>query len=155
MKLFFSSLTRRGLVLAAILAVVPVLLRAEDEHPDVSRIVDKAAAEAAIGEPVKTPSPRNLAGSDGYYSKCNYYSAASNKALVLRLYQAGPGFDAKKVRLHGGIAPGQQLHANAGRGLQDFSLGRFDVPRGVSVGIEERNNVGFVEAGDAAQRGDR
>ena len=69
---------------------------AATDRIDVSQIIDKAAAESAMGEPVKVPSPRNLDGQDGYYSKCNYYSATSNKALILRLYQAGPNFDAMK-----------------------------------------------------------
>jgi hypothetical protein len=69
---------------------------AAEDRIDVSHIIDKAAAESAMGEPVKLPAPRNLDGQDGYYSKCNYYSATSSKALILRLYQAGPGFDAIK-----------------------------------------------------------
>jgi hypothetical protein len=71
-------------------------MRAADERLDVSQIIDKAAAELAMGEPVKVPAPRNLDGADGYYSKCNYYSATSNKALILRLYRAAPNFDAMK-----------------------------------------------------------
>jgi hypothetical protein len=69
---------------------------AAEDRLDVSRIIDKATAESAIGEPVKPTTPRNLDGQDGYYSKCSYYSARSSKALILRLYQAGPGFDAMK-----------------------------------------------------------
>ena len=34
---------------------------------------------------------RNLDGADGYYSKCNYYSANPGKSLVLRIRQASPG----------------------------------------------------------------
>jgi hypothetical protein len=67
-----------------------------EERFDVSRIVDKAFAESIMGEPVKVPTPRNMHGGDGYYSKCNYYSAKSGKALILRVYQAGPGFDPQK-----------------------------------------------------------
>jgi hypothetical protein len=63
---------------------------------DVSQIIDKAAAESAIGEAVKPAVARNLDGNDGYYSKCNYYSATSTKTLVLRLYQAKPGSDPSK-----------------------------------------------------------
>ena len=69
---------------------------ADEKRIDVSKVIDKAAAESAIGEPVKAPTPRNLDGVDGYYSKCNYYSVESHKALTLRLYQAGPNFDARK-----------------------------------------------------------
>jgi hypothetical protein len=86
--------TRFALV-AGLVRLVAVAWAAEDRI-DVSRIIDKATAEAALGEPVKVPSPRNLDGQDGYYSKCNYYSASSNKALILRLYQAAPNFDAMK-----------------------------------------------------------
>src|SRR3954453_13957333 len=63
---------------------------------DVSKIIDKAAAEAILEEPVKAPAPRNEEGKDGYYSKCNYYSTSARKRLVLRVYQAAPGFDAQK-----------------------------------------------------------
>lgn len=63
---------------------------------DVSRVIDKAAAESAMGEPVKVPAPRNLEGTDGYYSKCNYYSATSKKTLILRLYQASASVDVNK-----------------------------------------------------------
>ena len=85
-------------ILAA-LAVLPAAgtfaLPMEDRL-DVSHIIDKAGAEAIIGEKVKVPTPRNMHGGDGYYSKCNYYSASSKKTLVIRVYQAGPGFDPEK-----------------------------------------------------------
>jgi hypothetical protein len=67
-----------------------------DARLDVSRIINKATAESVIGEPVKASAPRNMEGGDGYYSKCNYYSAKSRKALILRVYQAGAGFDPQK-----------------------------------------------------------
>src|SRR5205823_9275465 len=60
------------------------------------QIIDKAAAESILEEPVKAPAPRNVDGTDGYYSKCNYYSANARKRLVLRVYQAAPGFDPQK-----------------------------------------------------------
>jgi hypothetical protein len=63
---------------------------------DVSKIIDKAAAESILEEPVKAPAARNTEGSDGYYSKCNYYSTDAKKRLILRVYQAAPGFDAQK-----------------------------------------------------------
>lgn len=71
-------------------------LVAADDRLDVAKIVDKATAESTIGEPVKPAASRNLDGKDGYDSKCNYYSATSSKALVLRLYQAAPGNDPSK-----------------------------------------------------------
>src|SRR5689334_22016269 len=69
---------------------------AAEDRIDVSQIIDKASAETAIGEPVKPTSPRNMEGDGGYYSKCNYYSAASSKTLILRVFQGSTEFDAKK-----------------------------------------------------------
>src|SRR5260370_9856403 len=53
------------------------------------------------------------------------------------------------------MSPGQQLHAHVRRGLQDFSLIRTHQARMFTSGFEERKNVCTVEAGDAAQRGNR
>src|SRR5437763_457470 len=79
-----------------ILAGTASMVVAADAHIDVSKIIDKAAAESILEEPVKAPSPRNVEGSDGYYSKCNYYSTDAKKRLILRVYQAAPGFDPQK-----------------------------------------------------------
>ena len=57
---------------------------------DVSQIINKAEASAILGEPVKDPSPRSGDGSDGYYSKCNYYSVNRGKSLIIRLQLPGP-----------------------------------------------------------------
>ncbi len=67
-----------------------------DGRIDVSQIIDKTAAENILEEPVRTPTPRNVEGGDGYYSKCNYYGARSSKTLILRVYQAAAGFDPEK-----------------------------------------------------------
>src|SRR5258708_22261039 len=64
-------------------------------------------------------------------------------------------FDAEKMRLHGRISPGQQFHAHVRSGLQDFSLVRAHQARILAGSLEERKNVGTVEAGDAAQGGNR
>ena len=69
---------------------------AAENRLDVSQIIDKAAAESILEEPVKAPAPRNVDGTDGYYSKCNYYSTSAKKRLVIRVYQATPGFDPQK-----------------------------------------------------------
>ena len=69
---------------------------AEEARFDVSQIIDKAIAESILEEPVKAPAPRNVEGNDGYYSKCNYYTTSGRKRLVLRVYQAAPGYDPKK-----------------------------------------------------------
>lgn len=63
---------------------------AADARIDVSRIIDKAEAESILGEPVKDPTPRNGDGQDGYYSKCNYYSANPGKSLVIRVHEPAP-----------------------------------------------------------------
>ena len=63
---------------------------AADSRPDVGQIITKAEASAILGEPVKDPSPRSGDGSDGYYSKCNYYSVNRGKSLIIRLQLPGP-----------------------------------------------------------------
>ena len=64
---------------------------------DVAELITKADAEAALGEPVKDPQPRNGDGTDGYYSRCNYYSERPGKSLVLRVHQSAAGkLDTKK-----------------------------------------------------------
>jgi hypothetical protein len=78
------------------IALALVTAAAAEERLDVSQIIDKASAEMAIGEPVKATSPRNLDGDDGYYSKCNYYSATSSKTLILRYFRGHISFDAMK-----------------------------------------------------------
>jgi hypothetical protein len=94
------KLSRRNLIVslaaAGFFTVASPPALAADDKIDVSQIIDKSVAESVIGEPVKAPAPRNMDGGDGYYSKCNYYSASSGKALVIRLYQAAAGFDPQK-----------------------------------------------------------
>jgi hypothetical protein len=63
---------------------------AADSRPDVGQVITKAEASAILGEPVKDPSPRSGDGSDGYYSKCNYYSVNRGKSLIIRLQLPGP-----------------------------------------------------------------
>ncbi|MGI9113621.1 MAG: hypothetical protein ACR2FX_01070 [Chthoniobacterales bacterium] len=58
---------------------------------DVSKIISKAEAEKILGEPVRDPRPLNSTNTDGYYSKCNYYSSKSVRSLLLRVRQANPG----------------------------------------------------------------
>ena len=91
MKQFVASFIVAGLV-----CVLTNSIRAADARIDVAQIIDKAAAESVIGEPVKAPAPRNVDGKDGYYSKCNYYSATPGKTLLIRVYQAAAGVDPQK-----------------------------------------------------------
>src|SRR5690349_14072292 len=85
---------------------------------------------------------------------------AKNMKELLSLVRVGlpaaaAGFDAKEVRLHRRIPPGQQFHADTRRGFQNFSLGRADKTRIIALRLEEGKYVGAVEARDAAKRGDR
>ena len=82
--------------LAIIMAAPAQTLLAQASKIDVSRVIDKPVAELILEEAVKVPAPRNAEGSDGYYSKCNYYTASPGKTLVMRVYQAGPGFSPYK-----------------------------------------------------------
>ncbi len=75
------------------LIVAASWLFAADKQIDVSQIIDQATAESVLDTKVKTATPRNFRGSDGYYSKCNYYGLTPGKTLVLRLYQAADGYD--------------------------------------------------------------
>src|SRR5580692_3944893 len=67
---------------------------------------------------------------------------------------AAAGFDPKKMGFHCRLAPGEELHAHAGSGLENFSLAWPHEPRIFRGGFKERKNIGAVEARDAAQRGD-
>jgi hypothetical protein len=66
------------------------LVVAVDSRPDVSQIISKTEASAILGEAVKDPTPRSGDGTDGYYSKCNYYSVNRGKSLIIRLQFPGP-----------------------------------------------------------------
>src|ERR1700686_5361866 len=63
---------------------------ATDSRPDVAQIINKTEAAVILGEAVKDPSPRSGDGTDGYYSKCNYYSVKRGKSLIIRLQLPGP-----------------------------------------------------------------
>ena len=81
---------------ALLLAGVATAVLAADGRIDVSQIIDKASAEAILEQQVKAPAPRNVDGTDGYYSKCNYYSTDAKRRLIIRVYQAAAGFDPQK-----------------------------------------------------------
>ena len=74
---------------ALMLGAAPNSGIAADSRPDVSQIITKEEASAILGEPVKEPNPRNGDGTDGYYSKCNYYSVRRGKSLIVRLQLPG------------------------------------------------------------------
>jgi hypothetical protein len=86
---------RAGSCLAGVIvSLLTISLSAAENPIDVSTIVPKAEAEKILGEPVRKPTPLNVNGKDGYYSKCNYYGTKSVRSLLLRVRQAsGSGID--------------------------------------------------------------
>ena len=74
-----------------IVSLLTIALAVAQKPIDVSTIVPKAEAEKILGEPVRNPTPLNVNGKDGYYSKCNYYSTKSVRSLLLRVRQANEG----------------------------------------------------------------
>jgi len=71
--------------------LLSISLLAAEKPIDVSAVVSKTEAEKILGEPVRNPTPLNVNGKDGYYSKCNYYSTKSVRSLLLRVRQASEG----------------------------------------------------------------
>ena len=74
-----------------IVSLLTISLPAAEEPLDVSAIIPKNEAEKILGEPVRNPTPLNVNGKDGHYSKCNYYSTKSGRSLLLRVRQASEG----------------------------------------------------------------
>src|SRR5215831_18181543 len=70
----------------------------------------------------------------------------------VRFAAASAGFHTKKMRLHGGIAPGQQFHANIRRGFENFPFRWPDQALMFAGGLEECKDVRAIELSDAAQR---
>ena len=83
----------RVYIIATLLITLAMSILATDPHVDVSRIIDKAIAESILGTKLKNAAAHDAQGTDGYYSKCNYYSVPPGKTLVLRIYQAAEGYD--------------------------------------------------------------
>lgn len=77
--------------LATLVCGLGNLCAATEKRIDLAAIISKKEAEAALGEAVQDPQPRNEEGADGYYSRCNYYSQNPGRSLVLRVRQASAG----------------------------------------------------------------
>jgi hypothetical protein len=83
---------RAGLGWAGVIvSLLTISVPAAEKPIDVSAIVPKAEAEKILGEPVRKPTPLNVNGKDGYYSKCNYYATNPVRSLLLRVRQASEG----------------------------------------------------------------
>ena len=74
-----------------LISLLSISLAAAEKPIDVSAVISKTEAEKILGEPVRNPTPLNVNGKDGYYSKCNYYSTKSVRSLLLRVRQASEG----------------------------------------------------------------
>lgn len=115
-------------------------LDAAEEKIEVAKIIDKAAAENILDEPVKEPSPINVTGKDGYYSKCNYYSASAVKLLILRVYQAAAGYDPGKELDH--------VHATSGLTKPVSDLGdKAEIASGAGSGFGDKVSMLYVVKG--------
>jgi hypothetical protein len=115
---------------------------AAENRVDVSKIIDKATAETILEESVKAPAPRNVEGTDGYYSKCNYYSTNARKRLVIRVYQAAPGYDAHKEL--------EAVAENAGAMRAISGLGeKARISSGVQGGLPQQVVMLYVVKGTA------
>jgi hypothetical protein len=74
-----------------LISLLSISLPAAEKPIDISAVLSKTDAEKILGEPVRSPTPLNVYGKDGYYSKCNYYSTKSVRSLVVRVRQASEG----------------------------------------------------------------
>src|SRR5258707_9701231 len=86
--------------------------------------------------------------------KCAAEDVEEFLAFVCVGFAAAPAaLHTEKMRLHDGIAPGEEFHAHAGIGLQDFSLRWTHEARILSGGFEQGKDIGAIEARDAPQGG--
>ncbi len=115
---------------------------------DVASVIDRTVAESILEEAVKIPTPRNAEGTDGYYSKCNYYTVTPGKTLIMRVYQAGEGFSPYKeleqviensgaMRALPGLGDKARLCAGAESGLPAHVVMLYVIKRNalVTVGL--------------------
>ena len=77
--------------IASLVCELGNLCAATEKRIDVGAVISRKEAEAALGEAVNDPQPRNDEGTDGYYSRCSYYSQNPGRSLVLRVRQASEG----------------------------------------------------------------
>ncbi len=109
---------------AGVLLLAPFVLAA-GTHIDISKIIDKAEAESILGEKIKDLTPVNVEGTDGYYSKCSYYSVTPGKSLVIRVQE--PDADAigphKELELLGASSGSMKPVRDLGDEAQTFTEG--------------------------------
>ena len=102
------------------------MVMAADSRPDVAQIINKTEASAILGEPVKDPSQRSGDGTDGYYSKCNYYSVQRGKSLIIRLQLPRPNAigPQKELQLLAAANGTMEKVSDVGDAAQMFTGGR-------------------------------
>jgi hypothetical protein len=105
-----------GATIALVLGALSLNGRAAENRIDLSSIITKADAQAALGETVKDPQARGEEGADGYYSRCNYYSENPGRSLVLRIRQASAGQLEPKKQLEEMTAGNSRFKAITGLG---------------------------------------
>ena len=105
------------------------LQAAPENRIDLAAVITKKEAEAALGEAVNDPQPRNGEGGDGYYSRCNYYSQNPGRSLVLRVRQAAPDQLAPAKQLEELLAGSAALKPLSGLG-DKAALGSESVDKG-------------------------
>ena len=105
-----------GATIALVLGAFSFSGRAAENRIDLSSIVTKTDAQAALGETVKDAQARSEEGADGYYSRCNYYSENPGRSLVLRARQAAAGQLEPKKQLEELTAGNNKFKPIAGLG---------------------------------------
>src|SRR5881392_2659578 len=119
---------RAGLCLASVIvSLLTISLFAAEKPIDVSAIIPKAEAEKILGEPVRKPSPLNVKGKDGYYSKCNYYGTKSVRSLLVRVRQASEG----------SVNPGSELDQLTGNGVKFKTIEGLGERAAMLAGVPE------------------
>lgn len=141
MRVPLAAKMLRCLAGGMVLAAISGSLIAADDKIEVAAIIDKAAAESILDTQVKDPTPVNVEGKDGYYSKCNYYSFDARRLLILRVYRAAPGFDPKQEI--------EQVRASSGLTKSVSGLGdKAELSSGTVAGLTLNVTMLYVAKGD-------
>ena len=118
----------------AMVCLFAPLMAAEEKSIDLAAIITKADAHDVLGEAVKDPQSRNGEGTDGSYSRCNYYSENPGKSLVLRVRQAVPGQLESKKQFEEMSAANEKLKPISGLG-EKAAVVREGPEKGPSHGL--------------------
>ena len=109
------SIIATSAIAASVWALASIAGAAEKQI-DLTAVITKADAQTALGEAVKDPQARSEEGTDGFYSRCNYYSENPGKSLVLRVRQAADGQLEPKKQLEEMSAGNEKFKSISGLG---------------------------------------